>query len=427
MFYGWWLVGAGALITAVGIAPMFHGMTAWFPVLESRFGWSRTQLSVAFALTRVEGSITGPLGGWLVDKLGPQRMVLIGLPILGIGFVLLSMIQNLWQFYGAFMVMSVGMGLGTWIPVSTLLNSWFIRRRATAMALAFEGLALGGILVVPALAWSIDPDRFGPDRWRAAAFVIGLALILVAWPISRAIRNKPEDYGLRPDGDPSPAVGVGISPKATPVGTAESGWTWQEAIRTRTFWLISIGHACSSIVIVTVTVHLGAILNLDRGLPLQTVGWIVATYTAVGAIFTLVGGYVGDRVPTRLALFAFSAIQSASVVILLVTESTSVAFLFAVILGIGFGGRNPLTLSIRGVYFGRRAFGSILGISTIPMNILVLAAPLFAGYMFDTRGSYDIGFITVAVVSFAGACLFLFLGEPQPASCTPRPPRRTGT
>ena len=143
----------------IGTVPLFQGMTAWFVVLEQTFGWSRGQLSLAFSLTRVEGSIMGPVSGFLIDKLGPRRMVLFGMLILGVGFLLFSQVQGLWQFYLAFIVMSSGAGLGTWMPMMTVLNSWFRRRRSTAMAIAMEGFSLGGVcwspcwrgLLIPAL------------------------------------------------------------------------------------------------------------------------------------------------------------------------------------------------------------------------------------------------------------------------------------
>ena len=129
VFYGWWLAGVAALVMVIGTVPVFSAMPAWFVVLERNFGWSRAELSLAFSLTRVEGSIMGPVAGYLIDRLGPRRMVLIGMPILGAGFLLFSQMQNLWQFYLAFVVMSMGGGLGTWLPMMTALNNWFRRRR----------------------------------------------------------------------------------------------------------------------------------------------------------------------------------------------------------------------------------------------------------------------------------------------------------
>ena len=290
-----------------------------------------------------------------------------------------------------------------------------------AMSLAMEGFALGGVLMIPALAWAIDPDQ--PDRlgWRTTAAGIGLALIILAWPVSKLVRNRPEEYGERPDGRREDMVEPGAREGSRQEETEGPDFTWREAIRTRSFWLITMGHAGTSIVIVTLTVHLGPMLT-DFGYSLQMVAWVVSTYTGVGAVFTLVGGYIGDRVPINFALFGFSIVQSVAVVILLSADTVPLMFLFAVILGIGFGGRAPMTTAIRGVYFGRRAFASITGISMIPMNIMLLVFPLFAGIMFDAVGSYLIPFSALAATSFVGATMFLLLGKPslQPASVSPK-------
>ena len=278
----------------VGTVPLFQGMTAWFVVLEKQFGWSRTQLSITFSFTRVEGSIMGPVAGYLVDRLGSRTMVALGLIIAGGGFLILSVTHSIWHLYLAFLVMSMGTGLGGWLPIMTAINNWFSTKRATAMAVAMEGFLIGGVILVPPLAWAIAPDIPGRPGWRWTAAAIGVFLMVIALPLSRLVRNRPEGYGQRPDGQPQQ---VESRPDETPVeeteGPDEPSYTWQEAVRTRAFSFITMGHACSSTVIVTMMVHLGPMLN-DRGFSLQTVGWVVATYTAVGAVFTMIGGYVGD-------------------------------------------------------------------------------------------------------------------------------------
>ena len=205
LFYGWALVGVAAFVMVIGTVPFFQGMTAWFVVLESHFGWSRTQLSIAFSLSRVEGSIMGPVSGYLIDKLGSRTMIVVGVVIAGGGFVLMSQMDSLWQFYVAFVIMSVGVGLGTWMPMMTVLNNWFIRHRSIAMALAMEGFLVGGMILVPILAFAIDPDVPGRPGWRLTALAIGLFLIAVALPVSRLVRNAPEPYGQFPTANPQPA------------------------------------------------------------------------------------------------------------------------------------------------------------------------------------------------------------------------------
>ena len=413
--YGRWLVGVASFIMILGIVPLFHGITAWFVVLEQHFRWNRTQLSLAFSLARVEGGILGPLEGLMVDRLGPRRMVLIGLIIMGGGFLMFSRVQELWQFYVAFLIMSLGGSLGTWLPMMTALNSWFVRRRATSMSRVLVGYRLGAVFLVPLLAWAVSADQFG---WRAVAAGIGTMVLVLAYPLSRLVRNRPEDYGQTPDGGPA-AARLQASAAAQP-DTRAPDFTWRQAIRTRAFWQISIGHACCSSIVVTIMVHLGPMLT-DRDFSLETVGLVVSVYAAIGIVSTMVGGYLGDRVPMRLAIFVFSLFPAIAIIVVLLAHGLPMVFLFALLMGIG-EGRGALTTAIRGVYFGRRAFASIMGISMIPMNVLLFILPLFAGYMFDTTGSYAIPFTTVAAVGFVGATLFLLLGEPKPLASAARAP-----
>ena len=143
MFYGWWLVGVSGSVMVISTTPMFHAMGLWFVALEHHFKWNRTQLSLAFALTRIEGGILGPIEGYLVDRFGARRLVFIGMTIMGIGWILFSQIQNisvfgwvfrdLWMFYLVYMIIALGQGLGSWLPLMTMLNNWFNRHRAKAM------------------------------------------------------------------------------------------------------------------------------------------------------------------------------------------------------------------------------------------------------------------------------------------------------
>lgn len=401
---------------ALGTVPMFQGLPLWNPVLRNSFGWTASQMSWAFAVTRIEGGLLGPVEGFLIERMGPRRMVLIGLSILGTGFLMFSQITELWQLYGSFFVMSIGAALGGWLPMMTVMNAWFIRKKAVAMSVVMEGFAIGGIILPVIYAWLIggtDPEVSERLGWRMTAAGVGFLILFLALPMSRLIHNRPEDMGLKPDGKPSytPATIRVDSPNPHEL-TRELDFTWQQAIRTRNFWLISIGHACSSIVFVSLTVHIGILLD-DRGFSLQLIGFIAATMAIANAIFLFVGAYIGDRIPIRIATFAFSAIQMVAVVVLVISETIPMAFLFALLLGMGFGGRTPLTSAIRGVYFGRRAFAAIMGISQVPMNILLLIMPLFAGYMRDATGGYNEAFLIIGTISILGSSLFLLLGDPK--------------
>ena len=421
MFYGWWMAGLAAIVMALEV-PLFQGIAVWNPVLKGQFGWSAWQLSLAWSFTRVEASIVGPMGGVSRRKPGTSthgthRPIDSGswVPVLQPGAEPLAVLPGIHSDEHR-------VDTGHLASNDEVLNNWFIRRKALAMAIALEGYAIGGIVVVPALAWAIgaiDPDQ--PDRfgWRATAAAVGVITLILALPLSRLVRNRPEEYGHQPDGRPESSTAGTATENGSPDAEAEPDYTWQEALRTRTFWLITMGSAFSCTVIVTVMVHLGLLFD-TRDFSLQMIGWVVSTYTAVSAIAIIVGGYIGDRVPIRVAIFWASALQSAALIVALLADSAAIAFLFAVIMGIGFGAWTPLLSAIRGVYFGRRAFATITGWSMIPMNILILLAPFFARIMVDVTESYTVPFITIGVVSFLGSCLFLLLGEPKPVSTSPR-------
>ena len=143
----------------------------------------------------------GPLEGYLTDRLGARRIILIGLLVLGVGFLVFAGVRNLWMFYVAFIILALGQGLGSWLPLMTTINNWFARRRAMAMGWANVGGRLGALLLVPAIAWAIDPEqqRLG---WQLTVLILGITTLVIAFPLTRLIRNRPQDYGQLPDGDP---------------------------------------------------------------------------------------------------------------------------------------------------------------------------------------------------------------------------------
>ena len=413
MFYGWKLAGLALLVIGLASGPVWSGVGVWVKALEMHFGWSRAQLTGAFSLAQLEGSILGPLLGYLIDRLGPRRMVFIGLVITGLGFVLFSRTNSLLTFYVSYGLIMLGTAAGSWLPLMTVVNRWFIRKRGLAMAVAAEGSPLGGLLLLPVLAWAVTPSHFG---WSTTALWIGMVFLALAFPISRFIRERPEGYGERADGDPSPNASMSqIEFVRTPprdIGSRDQpDFTASQAIRTSAFWLITFGHAFSSMLFATLTVHLVPMLT-DQGLSLQSSANVFSAMMGLAALFQLIGGYVGDRMDTRVAIAAFGFIQAAGFTVAVFTESMPMAILFAVLFGAGFGGRNPLTVAIRAEYFGPNAFATITGISSAPMYLFMLAAPLFAAFIFDTQGSYMIAWLILGGLGSMSGVLFLLAKKP---------------
>ncbi len=408
-FYGWRVVGAGTFLLTVMAVSVFQGLGLFLVALERQFGWSRTAMSGAFTLARGEGAVLGPVEGMVIDRFGSRGLVLIGYCIIGLGFILLSMIQSLWHFYVAFIIITLGSGLGGWLAVVSMVNNWFIRHRSLAIAATTSGIHFGGFLV-PVLALGIDAHGF---RW--ATLGMGIFMFIMIGPVVRVIHTRPEDIGLAPDGDP-PKI-MTNQPSAQESGAPgssdeEAEFTVRQALRTSAFWILTIVHISSTISIVTLSLHLVPKLT-DMGLSLSTAGIVVLSYTAAAVPSQFVAGVVADKLPKQLVLFFFLAMQASGMAVIAFADNIGTAFLFAVLYGIGFGGRVPLLTSIRGDYFGRKAFATIMGLSQMPNNIAMMFAPLFAAYMYDTTDSYQIPFLTFAILNFLGACLVLFVRRPR--------------
>ena len=141
--------------------------------MQTQFGWSRSVLSGAFALSRAESGLLGPLQGWLIDKFGPRVMVRGGMVLFGLGFIMFSRLDSVLDYYLAFLLMALGSSVGGFLTVAATVVNWFEKRRGVAMGIAMSGFGIGGLLV-PAIAWSLT--ELG---WRQTAFLSGVAIIVL--------------------------------------------------------------------------------------------------------------------------------------------------------------------------------------------------------------------------------------------------------
>ena len=378
--------------------PIFQGLGAFFVALEREFGWKRAALAGAFSLSRAEDTVIGPLAGYFTDRYGTRRLVFIGFLILGIGFICFALVQTIFHFYAAFIVLTLGAGFAGFLPLMGAINKWFIRKRATAMGLAQSGVALGGILV-PLLASAIDAD------WRLTCFVLAGVVWVMAFPVSKAIRNSPEEYGQLPDGDLHES-------EADTVLLTEPDLSASEAVRSTAFWVISFTHALAAVVFLTLMIHAIPMIE-GKGYTVVQASFIVTTFTVVGGIFQFVGGVIGDRVSKKFGIFCFVSLQALGVLGMALADGYGALVAAAVIFGVGFGGRVPLLIAIRGDYFGREKFATIFGLSTIPMGIIQIFGPIGAGFMYDRLGSYTMAFLILFGVNMLAAMMILLVRPPR--------------
>ena len=410
LFYGWRIAAAGATIHLLHSALLLQAFGAYVATLSEERGWSKTALAGGAALQSLEGALLGPALGWLVDRFGPRLMVQAGIVLLAAGFALLGTIDSLGQFYAAIVVISIGASLSGYFPLSIALVHWFERRRARALSLLSLGLAAGGI-AAPLVGWVMQ--TYG---WRSMAFASAAITLVVGLPMARVVRRNPAEIGETMDGLP-PAP----PPEPTRGGTLPTpgpapSFSAREALRTRAFWLLGLGHGFALLVVTAVNVHALSHMKEGLGYSLAQASFVITLMTAAQGVGVLLGAAKGDAWDKRLV--AALCMVAHMLGLLLLTYAVHPAMLvgFAVLHGMAWGLRGPFMQALRADYFGLQAIGMIMGLSAVIIAGGQVAGPLIAGSFADLTGSYRGGFTLLALVAGSGSLLFLLARKPPQAA-----------
>ncbi|MFT7654785.1 MAG: MFS family permease [Limisphaerales bacterium] len=401
VFYGWYIVLAATGIQWLAAMTWMHSYGAYTTLLQADFGWSMSILSLAFALTRLESGLLGPLQGWLVDRYGPRLILTIGTVIFSIGFFMFSIVDSIPTFFVAFILIALGSSLGGWATLMVSIVTWFDKHRAKAIAWSQIGFSLGGLSV-----WliAIGLESYG---WRVMAMVSGIGILLIAVPLSQLVRHRPEEIGEVPDGIRYDESNEHHAPPAM------VSFTWQQASRAPSFWLISFGHAFSLLTVSSLLMHL--VPHLIKGLEFSLVDATIVfgMMTGVQLIGLFLGGYLGDRFDKRLLCVYCMVAHFIGLLSITYATNYSMIALFLLAHGLGWGIRGPLMVALRADYFGPKSFGTIMGISSLIVMIGMTVGPIFCGYMFDIYGNYERAFTIMASVSLLGSICFYFARPPK--------------
>ena len=405
-------------INAMISGPVYGGAGLWVNSLENEYGWSRTQLSIAFSIGQLEGSLAAPLVGFLIDRFGGKRTIMIGAVFAAFGFLIMSQtrpisneISNWFDpliFYIAYVVIMVGVSLGSWIPTSVILNSWFNKFRSLALSVGSVGFAVGTFAIVPILAFLVNPNLIG---WRGTAFILVFVFVLLLIPEFKILRNHPEEIGEIPDGRINEKVDSDNKNYSTINSPLPKDFTLSEALREKTFWILAVGHGASAMLTSTMMVHL-ILAFRDQGISLENSALMWGITMGIGGASMLLGGIIGDRVNKVVTITLFGCLQSIGVAFAVFVDSIPMAIIFAIVYGFGFGARGVITMAIRGEYFGRKSLGKIVGISAMPMMLMQMITPIIAAQFYDKYGDYFIGFLVIAGAGFAGSLLLMFARKP---------------
>ena len=405
VFYGWWIVGAGMTIHLWMSICWVYGMQVFFTPLTEAFGWSRAMMSGAFALQRLEGSILTPIEGYIVDRIGPRPVVLAGGILVGVGFIMLSRINSLWMFYVGTLVVSAGTSAAVGVPRMWAIVQWFTRMRGRVMGIGSSGAVISGPLLI-IVVWLVS--TFG---WRDSFTVLGIATWIIVIPLAFVYRNKPEDYGLLPDGD-QPDLSDGDTKNKTQVPL--TGLTGKEALKTPTFWLLITIFGAQTMPVNGLIVHLIPYLEgPDVQFSTVVAASVLGSFTLLSAIGRLGGGWITDYVDNRYVLAALLFSQAIAVVMLANVSVYWHTVPFSFFHGLAFGGMIPVRGVLVSRYFGRKQFGFINGLTQSGSMVGGFISPILFGAIFDWYGTYVPALLIIAVVVVLAIPLCLTLRMPR--------------
>ena len=393
-FYGYIIVVAGFFILAVVFGIIFNFGVFLKPLLVE-FGWTRAETSGAYSLLFTIYGLLGIFAGRLNDRFGPRVIMTVSSLLLGLGYLLISQINALWQlylFYGV--IIGVGTG-GCFVPLTSTVARWFVERRGLMTGIVVSGIGAGAMIMPPVATQLIS--SYG---WRTAYAIFGIAVLVVTMLAAQFLRRDPNQVGQLPDGESEVKQGGVVS--------EAKGFSLQEALRTRQFWMLCVAFLffgfCMHATVVHIVIHATGL-----GISMADAAKILVVIGGLNIVGRLLVGVSSDRVGNKLGLIVVFIMLSVAVFWLQFAKELWMLYLFAVIFGFANGGVIVSMSSVGAELFGLRAHGVILGIYIFVFSIGGAIGSVLTGRIFDITSSYQLAFWVFAVLSIAGLILSLFL------------------
>ena len=400
IFYGWWIVLACFLVALYVGGVLSYGFTAFFDPIVEEFGWSYTQVSIAFALRGLEMGILSPVTGVLVDRFGSRKLAFSGALIVGSALILLGMTNSLLMFYSACVLLALGHSATASTVLMTAVAHWFRKNVGKAMGFVACGFGVGGIFI-PFIVWLIDMYQ-----WRTAFIVLGVAMWALGIPLSFVHRHRPEEYGYSPDGE------MALELDSIPEDEhPEQDVYFREAVRSGNFWKVCTAESIRIMITMAVITHVMPYLNsigMSRGRAA-----LVATGVPLLSIIGRFGfGWLGDIYDKKYVLTAAYILLGLGMLAFAYIHVGWLVLLFLLLFPAALGGTVPLRAAIIREYFGTTAFGKLIGMLFGVGAIGAVIGPTAAGWSFDNLGGYQPGWLVLAGTSVFAIVLVLRIKAP---------------
>lgn len=384
-FYGWYIVAGSVLTNAIFSAAYYQGFSALILPIEQTFGWSRSVMSGAGAMRQLESGIVSPFLGFLLDRFSARTLVFWSAIIAALGMFGLAIMNGVVTFYVFFVLVSIGAsGLSHAVTWPVLITRWFRRKRGLAVGIAVMGPIFGSPFVI--LNTSIE-DAIG---WRGVFALYGVIVLVGCTLISLLIRDRPEAYGLYPDGDvPDERITI-VAGAPAPRAHWDSGFTLREALHTREFWVLTVFMAGMFVVNSAFQFHQIPYFEEDKGFSAAEAATSLTLVFVISGIGRLGSGFLLDKLDYRLILSLIASMMGLSFLYLQLGPVDNVfkTLPFVLLFGVALGAMIPLRGALGGLLFGTRSIGSIIGLLQGGAVAAGVIGPIFMGALFDLDGNY---------------------------------------
>lgn len=407
IFYGYRVLAACFLLNVIsaGCGPI--SFSFFVTSLERALYWSRTEIMTGFTLFFICAAISAPFSGRLVHRYGARKVVSLGALSSCAGYVLLSQLSGLWQYYIGYALIGAGVAATGPVITTLIVSNWFIRRRGMAIGAMSMGAGTAGMIFTPLVIVYLLPNLGWSQTYLVFAAITGLLAIPVA---ALVIRTKPADMGQLPDGRDASEID-GIEADRT---LATGGITFKNALATQAFWLLAVA-------IFFISTHMGVMQNQiphleDLGFTAGIVASAMSIVAVTSTLGTLLFGWLSDRIKVKISGSISVVLLTISIILLLNININSPALLiwtYATILGLGIGGWMPTMSLLASANFGLIAYGTIYGALNAFQSIGAAAAPIMSGYLFDRTGTYDLAFLITAIAIALGIPIILAIRRPK--------------
>ena len=372
------------LFCVVGIS--VWGLPFYYDFMVQQFGWTRAQVTSGNALSKlVVGPIFGFLAGWIVDRFGPRRLMMIGILMAGGALVGLGSISSLGLFYFFYLFNALGYVCGGPLPNQVLLTEWFDRSRGKAMGVAYLGIGIGGA-TVPWISHALA-QHFG---WQTSLRLLGLLMVVASLPLVLLLKERPARTTIGAATSPSPMA----------------------AFRRSSFYLLTLGSMCSIAAVSGTQQNLKLFLSLDRHFTQGDAAKVLSLVLACSIVGRLLIGWLADRFSKKYVMLLTYLLVTAGIPLMFLGQTRLILYASAAIFGIGLGGDYMIIPLMTAEIFGIEILGRLLGVILTAGSIAEAGAPWLIGRLRDTSGSYrESCFVLVGIALLGGIAV---LGLPGP-------------